>query len=106
MFLSLRALTLLAFLSLSWNSLPAQSDSSAHKPEAPETPTFRTTVRRVIVDVVVRDSNNKPVHGLTARDFVVAEDGHLQDILSFDVHDFDSPSIALPANTPPQHINH
>jgi len=106
MFLSLRALTLLAFLSLSWNSLPAQSDSSAHKPEAPETPTFRTTVRRVIVDVVVRDSNNKPVHGLTARDFVVAEDGHLQDILSFDVHDFDSPSIALPANTPHQPINH
>src|ERR1035441_514880 len=54
---------------------------------AADTLTFRTTVRRVIVDVVVRDSNNKPVHGLTASDFVVAEDGHPQNILSFDVFD-------------------
>lgn len=106
MFRSLRALTLLLLLSLSWNSLPAQSDSSLQKPETPETPTFRTTVRRVIVDVVVRDSNNKPVHGLTARDFLVAEDGRPQNILSFDVHDFDLPSIALPPNAPHQPTNH
>jgi VWFA-related protein len=70
------------------------------------TPTFRTTVRRVIVDVVVRDSNNKPVHGLTANDFVVAEDGHPQNILSFDVHNFDSPSISLPPNAPHMPPNH
>jgi VWFA-related protein len=106
MLLSLRALTLLVFLSLSWNSLPAQSNSSAQESEASETPTFRTTVRRVIVDVVVRDSNNKPVHGLTASDFMVAEDGHPQSILSFDVHDFESPSIALPPNAPHQPVNH
>jgi VWFA-related protein len=106
MFLSLRALTLLFFLTFISNLLPAQSDSSAQKTEASDTPTFRTTVRRVIVDVVVRNSNNKPVHGLTARDFVVAEDGRLQDILSFDVHDFDSPSIALPPNAPHQLTNH
>jgi len=105
MFLPLRALTLSAFLILSWNSLPAQSDSS-QKSDASETPTFRTTVRRVIVDVVVRNSNNRPVHGLTARDFVVAEDGRMQDILSFDVHDFDSPSISLPPNAPHQPTNH
>lgn len=106
MFLSLRALTLLAFLTLSWISLPAQSDSSAQKPEAPETPTFRTTVRRVIVDVVVRDSNNKPVHGLKASDFIVAEDGRPQNILSFDAFDLDSPSISLPPNAPHQPVNH
>ena len=106
MFLFLRSLTLLLlFLSLSWNLLPAQSNSS-QKPEAPDTPTFRTTVRRVIVDVVVRDSNNKPVHGLTARDFLIAEDGHPQEILSFDVHDLNSPSIALPPNAPHQPPNH
>jgi VWFA-related protein len=105
MFVSLRAVILLFFLIFISNSLTAQSDSS-HKPEASETPTFRTTVRRVIVDVVVRDSNNKPVHGLTARDFVVAEDGRPQEVLSFDVHDFDSPSISLPPNAPHQPINH
>jgi VWFA-related protein len=82
----------------------AQSDSQTQppKPEAipSNTPTFRATVRRVIVDVVVRDSNNQPVHGLTAKDFVVAEDGRVQNILSFDVHDFTAPSISLPPNAP------
>ena len=73
---------------------------------AADTLTFRTTVRRVIVDVVVRDSNNKPVHGLTASDFVVAEDGHPQNILSFDVFDLNTPSISLPANAPHPPANH
>ncbi len=111
-----RGLTLLTFLCFAWNFLPAQSDSAAPpSPNAPsteattnspETLTFRTTVRRVIVDVVVRDSNNKPVHGLTASDFIVAEDGHPQNILTFDVHDFDSPSISLPPNAPHMPPNH
>ena len=67
--------------------------------------TFRTTVRRVIVDVVVRDSNNKPVHGLTASDFLILEDGHPQSLLAFDVHNFDTPSISLPANSPHLAVN-
>jgi hypothetical protein len=79
---------------------PSLGQSISQQPPASDAPTFRATVSRVIVDVVVRDSNNKPVHGLTARDFLVSEDGRLQSILSFDVHDFDSPSISLPPNTP------
>ena len=63
-------------------------------------------MRRVIVDVVVRDSNNKPVHGLTAGDFVVAEDGHPQNILSFDTFNLNTPSIALPPNVPRPPVNH
>src|ERR1035438_8785530 len=67
-----RSFALLALLVFTCPFLPAQSDTPAPnaplapaKTEiAPDTPTFRTTVRRVIVDVVVRDSNNKPVHGL------------------------------------------
>ena len=83
--------------------LPVQTKNAA----APtEIPTFRTTVRRVVVDVVVRDSNNRPVHGLTAKDFVVAEDGQLQNILSFDVFNLDTPSIALPPNAPHPPPNH
>jgi len=118
MSLSIRSSALLTFLLLTYTSLLPQSDSSAPAQSAPAgqtaaqassqtssqttsepTVTFRTTVRRVIVDVVVRDSNNQPVHDLTAKDFVVAEDGRVQNILSFDVHNLDSPSIALPANT-------
>jgi len=98
MFLRRRSFTVLALLSFSWNFSPAQS-SSQQSPSTGDI-TFRTTVRRVIVDVVVRDSNNQPVHGLTARDFTVYEDGRPQTVLSFDVHDFNSPSISIPPNTP------
>jgi len=86
---------------------PAQSALAQTQTEpAAGTPTFHSTVRRVIVDVVVRDSNNKPVHGLTAGDFVVAEDGHPQNILSFDTFNLDTPSIALPPNVPRPPVNH
>jgi VWFA-related protein len=54
------------------------------------------SVRRVIVDVVVSDSNGKPVSGLTADDFSIAEDGRTQRVRSFDVHDFDVISDSLP----------
>lgn len=62
--------------------------------------TIRQTVRRVVVDVVVRDSNNNPVHGLTAADFLVSENSQPQTVLSFDVNSFDTPSISLPADSP------
>jgi VWFA-related protein len=57
---------------------------------------FHSTVRRVVVDVVVSDANGKPVSGLTASDFSIAEDGKAQRLRSFDLHDFDSVSASLP----------
>ncbi len=76
---------------------------------APELPTeaqestltIHQTVRRVIVDVMVRDANGKSVHGLTASDFSITEDKEPQRILSFDVYDFDKASISRGANAPP-----
>ena len=113
--LSIRSVASLTFLCFAWNPSLAQSDSAAPasqntastqaETEASDTLTFRTTVRRVIVDVVVRDSNNKPVHGLTASDFFIFEDGHPQSLLAFDVHNFDTPSISLPANSPHLAVN-
>ena len=61
---------------------------------------FRQSVRRVVVDVVVSDSNGQPVPGLTANDFSISEDGKAQRIRSFDVHDFDSISDSLPRLPP------
>src|SRR5271167_4238635 len=87
-------LLLLICLALS----PSQAQEAQQSPG--EVPTFHATVRRVIVDIVVRDSNNKPVHGLKASDFIVAEDGHPQNVLSFDAYTLDTPSIALPPNAP------
>jgi len=113
MSISLRSFVLLTSLSLTCNFLLAQSDSpTSPAQDAPaqakteSIPTFRTTVRRVVVDVVVRDSANRPVKGLKASDFVVAEDGHPQNVLTFDVFDLEQPSISLPPNAPHMPPNH
>jgi VWFA-related protein len=108
--LSRPALALVVLCCLFGNISSAQSNSPAQSPAQTatiplDTLTIRKTVRQVVVDVVVRDSNNKPVHGLTAHDFVVAEDGQLQKVISFDVHDFDSPSISLAPNGPHPALN-
>lgn len=94
----------LAFLLSCLALSPLQAQDAQQAPG--EVPTFHATVRRVIVDVVVRDSNNKPVHGLKSSDFIVAEDGHQQNVLSFDAFTLDSPSIALPPNAPHPPPNH
>jgi VWFA-related protein len=65
---------------------------------------LKSTVNRVILDVVVTDSNGRPVRGLTAKDFSVAEDGRAQEILAFDVHSLETATDfaklpPLPANT-------
>jgi len=113
MSISLRSFILLTSLSFTCNFLLAQSDSptppAQNAPAQAKTeaiPTFRTSVRRVVVDVVVRDSANRPVKGLKASDFMVAEDGHPQNILSFDVFNIDTPSISLPPNAPHMPPNH
>lgn len=55
----------------------------------------------MIVDVMVRDANGKPVKDLAASDFSITEDKQPQRILSFDVYDFDKPSISRDAKAPP-----
>jgi|SRR5580658_4049647 VWFA-related protein len=51
---------------------------------------FKSVVNRVVLDVVVTDSQGKPVHGLTQQDFSVTEDGRPQQILTFDIYDLKS----------------
>ena len=58
----------------------AQSPLSAQGPNAGEL-VIKSTVNRVVLDVVVTDSNGRPVHGLTQKDFSVAEDGRSQQVL-------------------------
>jgi VWFA-related protein len=86
------------------NSSPAQL-KPAEAPPLPQEPepsmTIRQTVQRVIVDVMVRDAEGKPVHGLKADDFSITEDKQPQRVLSFDVYDFDKLSISRAPNAPP-----
>ncbi len=53
----------------------------AQQPQ-PQTPqaTFRATQRLIVQSVFVKDKEGKPIEGLTAKDFVITEDGQPQDI--------------------------
>jgi VWFA-related protein len=79
-----------------------QASPAAQKPAGGDL-VLRSTVNRVVLDVVVTDSNGKPVRGLTAKDFSVAEDGRTQEILAFDVHSLETPSDF--AKLPPLPVN-
>jgi VWFA-related protein len=43
-------------------------------------PTFRTTTRLIVQTVNVKDKDGRPIEGLTAKDFVVTEDGEPQSV--------------------------
>lgn len=99
-------LCLLPILFSGWLALPlfAADDNGNSTKYLPNSSggvlVLKKTVRRVVVDVVVRGSDGKPVRGLSAKDFSVIEDGKPQRILDIDVHQFDAGSISLPANAP------
>lgn len=67
--------------------------------------TIPITVRRVVLDVVVTDSKNNAVHGLTAHDFSVFENNKQQPIKSFEPMSFNpprpfvAPKLDLPPDT-------
>ncbi len=55
---------------------------------SPEPPaaTLKAYANLVVVDVVVTDAHQHPIHGLTAKDFTLLEDGNAQNIKSFEEH--------------------
>ncbi len=70
-------------------------------PDSKEQTTFRANVRRVLVDVVVTNSNDQPVTGLAQEQFQVLEDGHPQTLASFEEHAGLPDMSALQAKLPP-----
>jgi VWFA-related protein len=82
------------------------AQQKAAQPQEPDASvmSIKRTVRRVIVDVVVTDSTQKPVSGLDQHDFSITEDGKPQQVLSFSSHnldpDFTPPKLPpMPPNT-------
>jgi VWFA-related protein len=56
--------------------LAQQQQPQTQTPQA----TFRATTRLIVQSVFVKDKEGKPIEGLTAKDFVITEDGQPQDI--------------------------
>jgi VWFA-related protein len=86
---------LVAFL-LATSAL-ALCQQPAASPE--QAPTFRTSTRVVVEDVVVTDSHGIAVHGLTAEDFSITEDGQLQQVNGFSFHEL-RPDVPLSPQEP------
>lgn len=82
----------LAVVTLGGLSFGITSCAVAQEPTATETKdvrsqtTIKTTVRQVLVDVVVTDRKNHPITDLRREDFYVLEDGHPQSIAFFEAH--------------------
>jgi VWFA-related protein len=70
-------------------------------PDSSNQVTFRTNVRRVLVDVVVTSPKDEPVTGLHKEDFQVFENGQPQTLASFDEHAGLPDMSALQAELPP-----
>src|ERR1041384_1854731 len=76
-----------------WQSpLPATSWAATQEPNLAQAKdgggqaTLKTTVRQVLLDVVVTDGKNHPITGLRQEDFLVLEDGEPQKIVFFEPH--------------------
>jgi VWFA-related protein len=63
---------------------------------ASQTPTFRASTRLILTTVSVKHPDGSPIEGLTAKDFLLSEDGQPQDIAFVQYQRLDDPS-RLPA---------
>src|SRR6478672_12693201 len=63
-----------------------QSQKMIAQDQAAPKPTFRTTTRLVVVDVVATDEKGSPVKDLKAEDFVVSENKEPQKLVDFSFH--------------------
>jgi VWFA-related protein len=61
-----------------------RAERAASAQSQPRLPTFPSQVELITVDAVVLDDSGRPVPGLTRDDFVVKEDGRVQEIASFE----------------------
>src|SRR3954453_2830083 len=72
---------------------PAPSQAPANEVQKGENEgqfTLKTSTQIVLVNVVVKEKDDKFVKGLKAADFTVLEDGKKQDVVSIDAEDTDA----------------
>ncbi len=78
-------------------SAPAPQQAAPQAPSEPTpkpVPTIKTRTDLVVVDVVVSDKSQNPIHDLKQSDFTLLEDGKPQTVKSFEEHRSLSPADA------------
>ncbi len=81
---------------------PDQSSPTQQQPSSNAVPTLRAGTQLVIVDVVVTDKSQKPVHGLKVSDFSLTEENVPQSIKHFEEHAALTPADATKFPTLPK----
>jgi VWFA-related protein len=94
--LLVRAFLTILIASASVHSAPAASPASS----LAQQPTFRSGTRLIVQTVTVKDRDGEPVEGLTAKDFVVTEDGEPQTVAFVEYQRLEGPSTSLPPAPP------
>jgi VWFA-related protein len=92
-----RPFSLLALI-LALAAGPTAQQQEQRQQQPPDQPRFESAVSVTIVsvDVVVRDASGNVVRGLTAKDFVVSEDGKPQKIETFSFQEIDAAAPGTP----------
>src|SRR5947209_14324526 len=90
---------LAALLFLFGSIATAQQTGENRDSNAPRDYTLSMKVQLVVETVVVRDKQGNPIHGLTAKDFVLSEDGAPQAIRFCDYQDLVANARPLASST-------
>src|SRR5258705_1115934 len=89
------AFTALIFATLTSAQAPQPSQpATTQQPSQPAVATLRAGTQLVVVDVVVTDKHQKPVHGLKASDFTITEENLPQIVKHFEDHTALTPADA------------
>lgn len=82
-----------------------QTPGAGQDAQTGEITTLRTSVRRVVVDVVVTDRQGRAVPGLKEDDFQVEEDHVPQKVMSFEANGFSKAMTYVPPALPAEPVN-
>jgi VWFA-related protein len=78
----------------------AQTSQTAPPEPGPSATVLQAGTQVVVVDVVVQDSNGKPIHGLKPQDFTLTDSNQPQKIAHFEEHSTAAPAAPAPVLGP------
>jgi VWFA-related protein len=76
------------------------ASSASSSSTQPQQPTFRSGTRLIVQTVTVKDREGRPIEGLTAKDFVVTEEGVPQTIAFVEYQRLEQPAAVPPVANP------